>query len=99
MVACGVCGLYFDASPRSARDYRAGRTPPRCMLHRARGARPQTRTAELRRFWLDRFSREEIVDMAHALFPRGTTRGLPSALTASIRESNGLDPQSGRPRV
>lgn len=37
--------------------------------------------------------------MAHALFPRGTTRGLPSALTASIRESNGLDPQSGRPRV
>jgi len=43
----------------------------------------------MRRFWLDRFSREEIVDMAHAMFPRGTNRVLPTALTAAMREQQG----------
>lgn len=54
--------------------------------------------AAYRRYWLDRFSREEIVEMAHALFPRGTERGLPTALTASIREAQGQDPVRGRAR-
>lgn len=52
--------------------------------------------AEMRRFWLDRFTREEIVDMAHAVFPRGTQRGLPTALTAAMREARGEDAIPGR---
>lgn len=52
--------------------------------------------AELRRFWLDRFTREEIVEMAHAVFPRGTARGLPTALTAAAREARGEDAIPGR---
>jgi hypothetical protein len=67
------------------------------MLHRKRGHRRAiTEIAEHRRFWLDRFSREEIVDMAHAMFPRGTERGLPTALTAAAREARGQDPIRGR---
>lgn len=64
------------------------------MLHRKRGNRARRAAIELaeaRRFWLDRFDRDEIVDMAHALFPRGTQRGIPSALTAAARESAGQD--------
>jgi hypothetical protein len=92
-VECHICGLEFFASCRSARDYRAGRAEPRCILHRRRkGEREGVERAILRRFWLDRFTSEEIVDMAHALFPRGTGRGIPTALTAASRSQNGVGP-------
>jgi len=56
------------------------------MMHRRRGARPQTKTAELRRWWLDRFELSEIQVMANHIFPRGTERG--NALTAALRDMN-----------
>jgi len=59
-------------------------------MHRRRKGGPRgesTERAVFRRFWLDRFNREEIVDMAHAIFPRGTERGLPNALTAAANDA------------
>jgi hypothetical protein len=75
MVACEVCGLAFDASLRSARDYRAGRAEPRCMLHRKRKPlSKRTTIATYRRWWLDRFTLEEIIEMATAMWPRDAQR-------------------------
>jgi hypothetical protein len=45
-----------------------------------------TERAMMRRFWLDRFTLPEIVEMAVHIFPRGTTRG--QALTAALREAS-----------
>lgn len=46
----------------------------RCSIHRKR-RRPQTVRAEHRRFWLDRFSLDEIQEMAAAIWPRPSQRG------------------------
>lgn len=55
------------------------------MIHRRRGplgSRVSTERAVMRRFWLDRFSLEEVVEMGQALFPRGTDRAA-AVLTAA----------------
>lgn len=83
MCSCNICGLRFDASERSARDYKAGRAEPRCILHRKR--RPASRrvnVAMYRRWWLDRFSVEEIVEMGTAIWARPSQRVV--GLTASV---------------
>jgi hypothetical protein len=67
MVACAVCGMKFDASPRAARNYAAGKRTPRCMFHRHEHPRPETSVAETRRWWLDRFTVAELIVMGWAV--------------------------------
>ena len=73
MVACSVCGIRYDVSARSWRDIKAGRVEARCVLHRRR-RRALTVTAQMRRYWLDRFTIEEICEMAEAIWPRPSQR-------------------------
>lgn len=74
LVECSVCGIRYDVSARSYRDIKAGRVTPRCIIHRRR-RRAATIRAEHRRFWLDRFTLDEINEMAAALWPRPSQRG------------------------
>ena len=93
MVECCVCHIAYDVSARSHRDIKTGRVQARCTLHRKR-TRRATATAEYRRFWLDRFTMDEIVEMAQALWPRPSQRapmrdGLIGALTAGATGPTG----------
>jgi len=85
MVACAVCSLEYDVSARTHRDIKAGRVDPRCGLHRGKRRDANTKVAQYRRYWLDRFSMEEILEMAVAIAPfpsqQQPMRG--AALTAS----------------
>lgn len=84
LVECAVCHIRFDASVRSARDYNAGRAEPRCLMHRKRKPRSSRTTLALyRRWWLDRFSVEEIVDMGTAVASVLPSSRSPQAMTAS----------------
>lgn len=80
LTTCSVCHIRFDVSARSHRDIKAGRKDPRCVMHARRNARPETVVATHRRYWLDRFSIDEIVEMATAIWPR--PRIGPLSLTA-----------------
>lgn len=84
MVACSVCGLEYDASARTHRDITAGRVQPRCKLHRTK-QRDNTRIAQHRRFWLERFTMDEICFMAACIAPFPSQRApiVGQALTAS----------------
>lgn len=90
MVACSVCSLQYDVSGRTFRDIKAKRVQPRCGLHRrsdpAGSSRDEhTRVARYRRWWLERFTMEEIREMAVAIAPFPSQRAprMGSALTAS----------------
>ena len=70
MLRC-ACGARFALSARNARAARArGREPicPDCRSVRNRA--PIKVTPALRRYWLDRFTREEIRELASGLFGR-----------------------------
>lgn len=83
---CGLCGLRYDVSARTARDVRAGRVEPRCQVHRRKGARPKIAVAENRRFWLDRFDDETLAAMNDDLAWFAGRAGLrPSQTTDSVR--------------
>ena len=84
MVDCTICSISFDVSGRTARNIRAGRSEARCALHR-KGEREETKEAEMRRWWLDRFSLEEIIELAKGISPRPSAIGPVSGtvLTAS----------------
>lgn len=85
LVECAVCHVMYDVGERSARDIRAGKIKARCALHRGRWRKTAIRRAEHRRFWLDRFSMEEIQEMAVAMFPLPSQRApsIGASLTAS----------------
>lgn len=88
MVQCEVCHLAFDCSARSGRDIKAGRVQPRCVLHRRR-RRKGTVTATMRRYWLDRFTMDEIREMAEAFWPLPSQRAAvrdAARLTASAND-------------
>jgi hypothetical protein len=73
LVQCSICGIRYDVSARSWRDIKAGRVEARCVLHRRR-SRQLTVTATMRRYWLDRFTIDEICEMAEAIWPRPSQR-------------------------
>jgi len=81
LVQCCVCGIQYDVSSRTWRDIKGQRVEARCVLHRRRRRR-QTVTASMRRYWLDRFTMEEINEIANAMWPRPSQRS-PDFLTAS----------------
>jgi len=68
LVACAVCAIEFDVSARTNRNIVAGRSEARCVLHRERKPRPATVQAAHRRFWLKRYSLDEIKMLAWAIF-------------------------------
>lgn len=74
MVACAVCHMKFDASERAARNYASGRREPRCVLHRKDKPRPETKVAEYRLWWLERFPPGELFLMGAAMEHRATRR-------------------------
>lgn len=85
MVACSVCTLEYDVSGRTFRDIKAGRVKARCKLHRGRS--DPTRVAAYRRFWLERFTMDEINFMATCIAPfpsqRHARSDIGGVLTAS----------------
>lgn len=86
MVECALCGISYDASARTYRDIQAGRVEARCVLHRKRKPRAATVTAASRRFWLDRFTIDEIVEIAAEIvswLPPSARTYEPRALIAS----------------
>lgn len=63
-----ACGRVRLVSTETARKIRYGRASGLC-LPCGKMAGPNVRvTASMRRFWLDRFTEEQIVEMAEALF-------------------------------
>ncbi len=86
MVECALCGLSYDASARTARDISAGRVEARCVLHRKRKPREATVTAAARRWWLDRYTIDEIVEIGAGIvswLPPSARTVEPRALVAS----------------
>lgn len=86
MVECALCGISYDASARTFRDIQAGRVEARCVLHRKRNPRRATVTAAARRFWLERFTIAEIVEIAEEMIsflPPSARTYEPRALVAS----------------
>lgn len=73
---CEDCGHVFSVRPRQARAIRAGTRKQRCSFcrePREGGARNFRVTALERQYWLDRFSVEEIVEIAEFCWgPRST---------------------------
>jgi hypothetical protein len=65
-VRCSGCGYSYLLSTRRARDHRIRGTQPECRECRlARSVQVQV-TEAMRRYWLDRFSLEEIQELAAA---------------------------------
>lgn len=68
LVPCDVCEIEFDVSARTHRNIVAGRSEARCVIHRQRRPRPATVQASHRRYWLKRYTMDEIKQMAWAIF-------------------------------
>lgn len=62
---CADCGVPFELSARNTRIHRNRRTSPKCDPCRD-GARPPRIMQAMRDYWLDRFTVEEIREMAAA---------------------------------
>lgn len=75
MVACGLCGMKYDVSERTARYIKSGRRVARCTIHRQQRQRPQSRRLEHMQFWLERFDDDSIVFMGTAVEATLTGRG------------------------
>ena len=65
---CCECGTGLELSARNAREHRRKGTLPRCRRCRYPSSSPKPSVA-MRRWWLERFSQEEIIEMAAALWP------------------------------
>jgi hypothetical protein len=65
LVSCGDCGGSFELSARRARIYRNEGTAPRCAD--CRSAREPVVTPALRDYWLDRYTLDEIRELAACL--------------------------------
>ena len=68
LVRCSACGGDFELSARQARDHRSAGTTPRCSRCRY-GTKPPQATEKMRRWWLDRFTVDEIRELAAGLWP------------------------------
>lgn len=68
LVRCGACGGDFELSARRVRHVRAESLPLRCRSCRTGRVTPEPTEAH-RRWWLDRFTVDEIREMAAALWP------------------------------
>jgi hypothetical protein len=66
-VRCGACGCAFELSARNVRAARTRREEPKCGECRGRRQVP-TVTAAHRCWWLERFTLEEIRELAEAVF-------------------------------
>jgi hypothetical protein len=73
LVRCGDCGGDFELSARRARDHRKAGTTPRCRRCRLPGTAPKPTEAD-RRYWLDRFTLDEIRELVAAIWPAGDAR-------------------------
>jgi hypothetical protein len=67
-VSCGDCGCSFELSARNARGHRHRGTTPQCARCRYWAKEPKV-TPAMRRWWLDRFTLDEIREMAAELWP------------------------------
>ena len=68
-VRCSSCGGDFELSARNHREHVKKGTQPRCAECR-HGRAPRAKPSEAdRRWWLERFSIEEIVQLAGAIWP------------------------------
>ena len=66
LLSCG-CGAQFELSARNARGHRVKGTTPKCRDCRyGRDAAPRA-TEAMRRWWLQRFSIEEIRELGREL--------------------------------
>ena len=68
-MACGDCGGSFELSARRARAYRSAGSAPRCAG--CRSTREPKVTPAMRRYWLDRFTLDELRELAAGLWPNG----------------------------
>ena len=64
---CPDCGGWFELAARNARNHRNPGTRPRCRRCRLPGVQPKP-TAALRRWWLQRFTLDELQELAAAIW-------------------------------
>src|SRR4029079_7564622 len=67
-VRCGECGGAFELSARNARVHRKRGSAPKCSRCRY-GAKPPKVTQAMRDYWLERFTLDEIRELAAAMWP------------------------------
>jgi hypothetical protein len=66
-VQCGLCGCRYLLSTRRAREHRVRGTQPECRECRL-SRKVQVRVTEsMRRYWLDRYTLDEIRELAAGL--------------------------------
>ena len=68
LVTCRDCGGDFELSARRARDHRKAGTAPRCRPCREGHEAPKV-TQEMRDWWLERFTVDEISELAARMWP------------------------------
>jgi hypothetical protein len=92
-VVCGGCDNPFVLSARNAREARARGEEPRChdCRHPAKPIDP-AELERLRRWWLKRYSLDEIRELALGLWPE-------LASDTSVTQRAGDDPPSHAERV
>ncbi len=67
-MVCADCGDSYELSARNTRLHQRNGTTPKCSRCRY-GAKPPRVTEAMRRWWLDRYSLDEIGQMAGAMWP------------------------------
>jgi hypothetical protein len=68
LVRCGTCGGSFELSPRNVRAARARGEEPTCRICRRTAKPPDEAASEkLRRWWLERYSLEELVELGREI--------------------------------
>jgi hypothetical protein len=68
-VTCGTCGCRFALSARNERAWRARGEAPVCGDCR-HPPKPPAVTEGMRRYWIERFTLDEIRELARGLEPR-----------------------------
>jgi hypothetical protein len=71
-VVCGECEQTFQLSARNDREHRRRGTVPRCYDCRHPLKPPdEAELARLREWWLERFTLDELRDLARCIWPGG----------------------------
>ena len=68
VVECGDCGNLFEVSARNERAHRKRGTTPTCQRCRSVTSAPRA-TEAMRKWWLDRYSPDEIREITDAIWP------------------------------
>jgi DNA-directed RNA polymerase subunit RPC12/RpoP len=76
-VSCATCGDTFQLSARNIRAARQAGRPIRCRRCRGHSTTRRVREAD-RRFWLERFTLDEIQELAQAIWGQDRTPSPPS---------------------